>query len=336
MNLKHTKSKKTKSFSLLIVPESSEIKQFNVPSWIPKLLILVIIITLSSSSYFIWDLYTSFNNLEEDYLVKKRNLDILTDITTNQKNEIENLETAITEFEKRLQSITELETTVKSLVGLDKSTSEEDNESNSKTTTTNESSSDQKRQSSITSSRGGDSLIRRNPNPLDEISNREFEISSISNMLQESQKELSVLIENVEKRLAYLEAKPNLFPTEGRISSPFGYRNNPFGSGRELHTGIDISNWYGTTVTAAGSGVVTYAGYNGGYGKVIVIKHGYGYESIYAHNNKLLVKVGDRVEKGQKISEMGSTGRSTGPHLHFEIRLNSKPINPKTVLNSNE
>lgn len=334
MNYKHTKTKKTKSFSLLIVPQSNDVKQFNVASWIPKLLILLIIITISSSSFFIYDLYTSFDGLEKDYLVKKRNLEVLTAITTNQREEIANLEATISEFNDELQAISELQQTVKHLVGLDQQTKEEpkDNSKDDQETTSD----NQEGNQGSSFSRGGESLLRRDSLKSEDVSTTEIEIKTISQMLEQSQKDLSVLINDVEERLDYLEAKPNLEPTVGRISSPFGYRKNPFGSGTEFHTGLDIANWYGTKVRAAGSGVVTYAGYNGGYGRVIVIKHGYGYESIYAHNRKLLVKVGQMVEKGQVISEMGSTGRSSGPHLHFEVRYYSKPVDPKTILNNDD
>jgi murein DD-endopeptidase MepM/ murein hydrolase activator NlpD len=113
-----------------------------------------------------------------------------------------------------------------------------------------------------------------------------------------------------------------LWPTIGRISSPFGKR------GREFHTGVDIAAPVGTPVRAADSGTVTFAGWNGGYGRLIIVDHGNGFTTYYAHNSKLLVGVGDKVEKGQTISLVGSSGRSTGPHLHFEIRKNGEPLNP--------
>lgn len=113
-----------------------------------------------------------------------------------------------------------------------------------------------------------------------------------------------------------------LWPTIGRISSPFGKR------GREFHTGVDIAASVGTPVKAADSGTVTFAGWNGGYGRLIIVDHGNGFTTYYAHNSKLLVGVGDKVEKGQTISLVGSSGRSTGPHLHFEIRKNGEPLNP--------
>jgi len=155
-------------------------------------------------------------------------------------------------------------------------------------------------------------------------------------LADKSSEELNILIDDVEKRLDYLDAKPNLMPTVGRITSRYGYRKNPFGSGRDFHTGIDIANNSGTKVKAAGSGVITYAGYNSSYGRVIIISHGYGYQSVYGHNRKLLVKVGDKVEKGQIIAEMGNTGRSTGPHLHFEVRYYGNPKDPLTILNNNK
>lgn len=113
-----------------------------------------------------------------------------------------------------------------------------------------------------------------------------------------------------------------LWPTIGRISSPFGKR------GREFHTGVDIAAPVGTPVKAADSGTVTFAGWNGGYGRLIIVDHGNGFTTYYAHNSKLLVGVGDKVEKGQTISLVGNSGRSTGPHLHFEIRKNGEPLNP--------
>jgi len=112
-------------------------------------------------------------------------------------------------------------------------------------------------------------------------------------------------------------------PTRGRLTSPFGLR-----WGRR-HTGIDIASSKGTTVAAADAGRVSYAGYQGSYGNLVIIDHENGYQTYYAHNSKIVVKKGDRVYKGQKVAEMGSTGRSTGVHLHFEVRKNGTPVNPQ-------
>ncbi|QEK13493.1 M23 family metallopeptidase [Crassaminicella thermophila] len=111
-------------------------------------------------------------------------------------------------------------------------------------------------------------------------------------------------------------------PTRGRLSSRFGLR-----WGRK-HTGIDIAAPIGTPVKAADGGKVIFSGYKSGYGKCIIIDHGANTQTYYAHNSKLLVSKGQRVYKGQKIAEVGNTGRSTGPHLHFEVRKNGVPVNP--------
>nr|WP_272878427.1 M23 family metallopeptidase [Clostridium sp. Cult3] len=150
--------------------------------------------------------------------------------------------------------------------------------------------------------------------------------------LEDKEKELAIFIQDLEERFEYLERVPDLWPAAGRLTSGFGNRRNPFGRGIRFHQGIDIANSSGTNIKAAAKGIVTFAGNKAGYGKVIIIDHGNEYNSLYGHNRKLLVDVGDEVEKGQVIAKMGSTGRSTGPHLHFEVHKNGNPINPLDIL----
>lgn len=113
-----------------------------------------------------------------------------------------------------------------------------------------------------------------------------------------------------------------------RISSPFGYRIHPTLGYRKLHTGMDIAAPYGTNVLAADSGVVISAGPSGSYGNLVLIDHQNGFVTAYAHNSSIVVSVGEHVAKGQVISKVGSTGRSTGPHIHFEVRKNGTFQNP--------
>lgn len=123
------------------------------------------------------------------------------------------------------------------------------------------------------------------------------------------------------------------WPTSGRITSYFGGRKSPGGIGSTNHKGMDIAGPRGTAIYAADGGIVTYAGWKGGYGYVVIINHNYnGYETFYAHNSKLLVSVGQKVYKGQQIAKMGSTGNSTGSHCHFEIRYNGVAKNPLNYL----
>jgi len=120
-----------------------------------------------------------------------------------------------------------------------------------------------------------------------------------------------------------------IYPTRGRLTSPFGYRIDPFTGTRRMHYGIDLANRIGTPVRASMSGtVVVIANHPQGYGNYIVIRHERGYQSLYGHLDKILVRKGQRVSQGQKIGLMGSTGRSTGPHLHFSLYKNYVPVNP--------
>lgn len=113
-----------------------------------------------------------------------------------------------------------------------------------------------------------------------------------------------------------------------RFTSGFGSRKDPFNGRRAFHAGIDFAAPRGTAIKATGSGVVVASERQRGYGNIIKIRHAFGYETVYAHLHRRRVKVGDVVERGDRIGDMGNTGRSTGTHLHYEIRLNGKPVNP--------
>jgi murein DD-endopeptidase MepM/ murein hydrolase activator NlpD len=123
---------------------------------------------------------------------------------------------------------------------------------------------------------------------------------------------------------------PGMFswPVTGTITSPFGWRSNPFGGGPEFHQGLDIAAPMGTTVTAAAGGTVIMAQWYGGYGNYILIDHGAGFSTGYGHLSAMYVSSGQSVQRGQAIGAVGSTGQSTGPHLHFEVRIAGKPVDP--------
>lgn len=126
------------------------------------------------------------------------------------------------------------------------------------------------------------------------------------------------------------------YPYPGTITSTFGHRENPFsGEGIETHKGIDIRAAWGSPVKAMAKGEVEFAGLRGGFGNCIMIKHGNGFETLYGHLSKILVSVGEKIDIGQQIGNVGSTGRSTGPHLHYEIHKNGEKIDPKNFLTLN-
>lgn len=129
-----------------------------------------------------------------------------------------------------------------------------------------------------------------------------------------------------------LAATPSIWPVNGEITSKFGWRNAPIEDASEIHQGIDIAVATGTPVVAAADGVVARSGYIGGYGNMVQINHGNGIETIYGHNSQLIVSVGQTIKKGQVIAYAGSTGISTGPHLHYEVRVNGKAVDPLRYL----
>ncbi|MEA4813927.1 MAG: peptidoglycan DD-metalloendopeptidase family protein [Oscillospiraceae bacterium] len=139
-----------------------------------------------------------------------------------------------------------------------------------------------------------------------------------------------VLAVGTKARPATMASGSFRWPASGRLSSTYGYRT-VLGVYR-FHSGIDIAGYYGAPIYAADGGTVTYAGWMSGYGYLVIISHGNGYQTYYGHNSKLLVSVGTKVYKGQNIAKMGSTGRSTGNHCHFEIRYNGSTVNPLKYL----
>ncbi|HTU01970.1 MAG TPA: M23 family metallopeptidase [Candidatus Sulfotelmatobacter sp.] len=142
---------------------------------------------------------------------------------------------------------------------------------------------------------------------------------------EQSFKELKVYLE--EKRSA-LASTPTIAPVQGLVTAGFGYRRSPFTGNREVHEGIDIAAPYGTPVVATADGVVSFAGPLASYGHVVFINHGHGFATFYAHNSRYAVKEGQAVRRGQIISYVGNSGRTTGPHVHYEVHVNGAIVNP--------
>jgi murein DD-endopeptidase MepM/ murein hydrolase activator NlpD len=170
-------------------------------------------------------------------------------------------------------------------------------------------------------------------------------LAAAQEQLEQDSQKLQTLIQQkiAERKAREARAKANskirirgtgvfAFPSNARTSSPFGWRTHPILGYRRFHAGLDFAASYGSTIRAADSGTVIFSGWYGGYGKTLIIDHGRGLTTLYAHCSKLYVAEGQRVQKGQAIAAVGSTGLSTGPHLHFEVRRNGSPVNPAKYL----
>jgi murein DD-endopeptidase MepM/ murein hydrolase activator NlpD len=148
---------------------------------------------------------------------------------------------------------------------------------------------------------------------------------------EESLSDLEKLLQTKKEVLVHT---PSIWPVHGWVTSGFGFRTNPFTGLTQMHEGLDISNRVGTPVTAPGDGIISDIGNDWAHGKILVISHGFGMITRYGHLNKVLVRVGQKVKRGDKIAEVGMSGKTTGPHLHYEVRLNGIPINPmRYILN---
>ena len=140
--------------------------------------------------------------------------------------------------------------------------------------------------------------------------------------------EVETYIGKIEAKVDQMEAKPSLWPARGRITSGFGTRKVPYTGGYQFHTGVDIAGSHGSQIRAAASGKVAFSGYRGSLGNLLIIDHGHGYETYYAHLASFAVRKGDKIEKGQTIGSMGASGRTTGTHLHYEVHYKGSPVNP--------
>jgi murein DD-endopeptidase MepM/ murein hydrolase activator NlpD len=148
---------------------------------------------------------------------------------------------------------------------------------------------------------------------------------------EESLSELEKLLQNKKEMLVHT---PSIWPVHGWVTSGFGFRTNPFTGLTQMHEGLDISNRIGTPVIATADGIVSDTGRDSSHGNVVVISHRFGINSRYFHLNKVFVRAGQKVKRGDKVAEVGTTGMSTGPHLHYEVRVNGIPVNPvRYILN---
>ncbi len=305
--------KEDSKLCIVIIPGAGKVKRIVIPKWLPKFIIgFTIVISIFFTFYN--NKVTAFTNslqsenMDKNYIKYELEKEIqsLEKISKDKDKIIFALESKTTDVQEKIH---EVDNILSDVERLQKQL--------------------EKKAGISTASRSGG--ISRKTH-LENLESNET-LAALKKILDEKENELENFIVEVDNRFKYLESIPDLWPAQGRLTSKYGNRRNPFGRGIRFHKGIDIANSYGTSIKAAGSGIVTFSGTRAGYGRTIIIKHNSEYQSLYAHNSKNLVKVGDKVEKGQVIAKMGTTGRTTGCHLHFEIHKNGKTINPLTVLN---
>ncbi|MEH2222432.1 murein hydrolase activator EnvC family protein [Nostoc sp.] len=180
---------------------------------------------------------------------------------------------------------------------------------------------------------------------IQRLNSDRFALEAAQNQLERESKNLEVLIQQKVAEAEEAQGKTNsrtgiiirgtgvmAYPSDASTSSPFGWRVHPILGYRRFHAGLDFAASYGSKIRAADSGRVIFAGWYGGYGRAVIIDHGNGMTTLYGHTSELYVSEGQAVERGQAIAAVGSTGFSTGPHLHFEVRRNGTPVDPANYL----
>ncbi|WP_054696082.1 M23 family metallopeptidase [Syntrophomonas palmitatica] len=300
--MKRSKKKKDQSWNLIIMPGATA-KPFNInlsrallsTAVISLGVILVIFISLGSIYFYNLKEIHNMQQIKAQYKQKNMELEALT----------KNLE----DIAAKQKAIEEKQEQVKKLVGI-----------KSKKTPPGK---------DAKGGKGGEdeSFVAGDSSHAGEL------LRQLEQDLAAQEEELEAIVSRVNKDPAYYHSLPNQWPAEGEVSSEFGWRRSPFGSRKETyHNGIDIANVSGVTIVAAGDGTVTYSAWKPAYGRTIEIYHGQGLTTRYGHNSALLVKEGDKVKKGDPIALMGSTGHSTGPHLHFTVFQGDQAVDPMLYL----
>lgn len=156
----------------------------------------------------------------------------------------------------------------------------------------------------------------------------DYKISGAKKIVNDLERKVGVIENELSRKKYFYQYTPSIYPTDGWVTSYYGPRKSHYAKRIKMHEGVDIGAPSGHPIVATADGTISYAGKKPGFGNFIKIKHGYGIETVYAHAKKLHVKSGEQIKRGQKIASVGSTGYSTGPHVHYEVRVNAVPVDP--------
>jgi len=317
--------KKLNPFSLILISDTKTLKAVKISPWLVKLFTTIGVVSVCLTVFLMF----SYVNLQ--YKLKEN--DRLAYENKIQAEKLAALKEELYKVNNELEYVDSIEKNVNEMVDNSRISLNTNTPSRSNSNRVEISSARIQEENIINNSTSYPS-IDTSKNGLAAIEELEVVVDLLQEEVVKEKEQIKDLEENVEERLKSLAAKPTFWPVKGRITSVPGERENPFtGRGSEDHGGLDIAAPYGTYVRAAGDGVVTFAGWDSVYGRMVAVDHGYGYKSMYGHNSALTVKVGEKVKRGEVIARIGSTGRSTGPHLDFRIFVNGDLVNPLDILN---
>lgn len=297
-----------REYTLMIVPHNGQaVRSIKIPIKAIKIATGVICFLLVIVAGF----GLKYNAVINSAYAEKAELEALRQSNGDQHKQIEQLTQATAALQRDMDRLNTLDTEIRRMVNAD----EQPETSRSGVVRPN-----------ISKGGQGGPIVKPSLNELNDY------IVNLQEQVKYREQSLSNLREILIERNARLNATPSLWPASGEVTSRFGWRSSPFGGGSDWHPGIDIANSAGTPIIATAAGEVVYSGWYSGYGRMVQIDHGNGIVTIYAHNSQNIVREGQSVEKGDVIAYMGSTGWSTGSHVHYEIRVNGTAVNPANFL----
>ncbi len=314
-------------FTIMIVPEkTSKVRRFVVPAWVVRALGIAAVLVFGLAAIMILDYWYVIKQIDEtkELRVENRRLMQQVQIFQNKIQTVENTMDRIRTFTTRLKVITNIEEKEDLTARLDQKQPDAAANVTSLPTADTEAKSSLALTEALTDPESG--RLRREQRELED----KFLAINMETLGLEQQ--LQDLYELLIDQKTFLAALPTRKPAIGYFTSGFGIRNSPFGGGDKMHEGLDIANHPGTLILSTAFGVVHFAGHKPGYGKTVIIDHGYGIETWYGHSRTLLVKEGDKIRRGQKIAQIGNSGRSTGPHVHYEVRVHGIPVDPLSYI----
>jgi len=299
----------SKKYTFIFVPDvTGQFKRFSVPKSVINSFIAVGLLSIVGFSYFSYTVLEKSRELEQ--------LSSLKTIAATQKLEIQQFSQKLKQVEAQLVRLEQFDRKLRVITAL------ETKPSGGREMGAGGPNKDAMVSFSSASKKYSQSLMESLDSDLERIKGQaeSQEISFFE--LDEFFKEQSSLLSHT----------PSIWPTRGWVTSTFGYRRSPFTGLREMHEGLDIATQLNSPIISPANGIVIRSGYHRGYGNMVEIDHGYGVVTRFGHCSKNLVKLGQKVKRGDIIALVGNTGRSTGPHLHYEVALNGVPINPSRYI----
>ena len=310
MQARKSKNKKKEYFTLMFVPGPNErVRTLSISKSVIKSVFLSLAAVLVTSLYLIYE----YNDVKS----KVGELQSVREELMEQKAQVQNFALNMIDYKRQMFLLRDLDTKLRRVVSLGP----------------------RDKAQQLLGIGGPDELGLQNLTSMGEKKQEEAlkemhnELTQLKGAASKQETSLQMLIEYFEDKRSLYASTPSVWPVRGWVTSAFGNRTSPFSGIVKFHEGMDIAAQTGTPVVSPADGVVIKAGFGTGYGNMVEISHGYGIRTIFAHNSRLNVKAGQHIKRGDVISYVGDSGSSTGPHLHYEVRVNGLPVNPVRYLN---